>query len=298
MATWETEVTVRLKSTLTADTVPGLLARRRQWRVSLKFRRGLLLESAGEALFVGGSDVSHGPYHLLLPRHQFELLHDWEVGRLVQSAGGRLESGTLVLESEAEAGYATKAVPLSAAGAEFGRNALQKFLRAEKMPTGLGFSARQMLDDPDAWPVSPDNLAADGSGVCLEKLVRHLVGRGPGLTPSGDDFLVGMMAVRPDWADLYAAVERQAMNEEATTTVSRCYFRQALRHCFDRHVILMITAMNHKWRKALRLALRRIRGHGHSSGLDLLAGALFALETGRRWETDFAGPLSVEVKYS
>jgi Protein of unknown function (DUF2877). len=272
------KVIVRLKPKQQSDTVPGLLDGNRQWRVSLKFNRGMLLENNNDALFIGSGDVSKGPYHLLLPQPQFALLRFWEVGRLVESRDGRLISEALVLESCDAGGYSTKISKLSEIGAAFGFNVLSEFMRLEKMPTGLGFKAVQILAGENVLPVLAHTLAEGGSRAELKKLVRYLVGRGQGLTPSGDDFLVGLMAVMTNWTDLYTLVELLGLSTEATTTVSRCYFRQALRGHFDHDLTIMVKAMNKNWRKALRIIFARIRAHGHSSGLDLLAGVLFALQ--------------------
>jgi hypothetical protein len=110
----------------------------------------------------------------------------------------------------------------------------------------------------------------------LRELTGFLIGRGEGLTPGGDDFLIGLMAVMP-CPRLYAAIEKKLTTGDITSNVSRHYFNAALHRRFDKSLHTMVGAINRHDRAGLLRAYTRISEHGHSSGIDLLAGVLFGL---------------------
>lgn len=110
---------------------------------------------------------------------------------------------------------------------------------------------------------------------------RQLIGRGPGLTPSGDDFLGGIMialtalghgkAATQLWHDIrdHARINTNAIScallAAAATGLGSASLHAAL-NAFAKH--------DHT---ALTLALARIDGIGHSSGWDALAGVVLTL---------------------
>ena len=104
---------------------------------------------------------------------------------------------------------------------------------------------------------------------------RQLVGRGPGLTPSGDDFLGGMMIAlhrlhRADIAGrLWQSIEDTA--KQATNEISCALLRAAARGHGSASLQSAITALCDGGRD-LDAALAQIDQIGHSSGWDALAG--------------------------
>lgn len=112
--------------------------------------------------------------------------------------------------------------------------------------------------------------------------VRWLLGRGPGLTPSGDDVLVGLLAGLSATGRLCAeTVLRLAEvldrhGRELTTEVSVAYLRCAARGEFARPVGEVVRALD-EHRDSVP-AVSRLLGHGHTSGADLLWGLIVGLE--------------------
>lgn len=102
-----------------------------------------------------------------------------------------------------------------------------------------------------------------------------LVGRGPGLTPSGDDVVVGLVAAATargmldpaarEWLSLTYADRR------ITTDVAREYVRCALEGTFARSVVAVLAALGRS-DAALTAATSELLAHGHTSGADLLMG--------------------------
>ena len=111
--------------------------------------------------------------------------------------------------------------------------------------------------------------------------VERLVGLGPGLTPSGDDFLGGAMialamAGRAEAAAALAAPVLEAARA-ATNRISAAHLGAAARGFGADAMHLALDAMARGDDRALAAALRGLDAIGHSSGWDAMAGAVAAL---------------------
>lgn len=105
--------------------------------------------------------------------------------------------------------------------------------------------------------------------------LKTLIGAGAGLTPSGDDFLLGMLFVlkvarhrRAD--DLATAITGML---DRTTTISRAMLQYGCRGHFGEQLLALTRpsplSLNHR--------LLRVAEYGHSSGHDMLTGMFFTL---------------------
>jgi hypothetical protein len=137
---------------------------------------------------------------------------------------------------------------------------------------------------PEVWPdesFGPD-LFDDPVGA-----VARLLGRGPGLTPAGDDLLCGALAAtvlfgvpRPDLAR--AVVARLAGSELATTSLSRQLLLRAVAGDGLPELRLLAEAMCRPDPHPVERAWQRLLRIGHSSGAALAAGLL----AGARGDSD------------
>lgn len=112
--------------------------------------------------------------------------------------------------------------------------------------------------------------------------VERLIGLGPGLTPSGDDFLGGAMIAlsMSGYAVHAAALAEPALSAatEGTNRISRAHLRAAAKGFGADALHRCIDALARRDGEALGWALERLDAIGHSSGWDALAGAISALE--------------------
>lgn len=104
---------------------------------------------------------------------------------------------------------------------------------------------------------------------------RPWLGKGPGLTPSHDDTLMGMLLAGWYFGVLTAAVSRQffcACGDLSgmTTFVSVSYLRHAAQGCFASPLLHFTHALGHRHRRSD--AVRTLLGLGHTSGADTLLG--------------------------
>jgi hypothetical protein len=113
-----------------------------------------------------------------------------------------------------------------------------------------------------------------GDRSLLLKGAQKLAGLGGGLTPSGDDFLAGLML----WAwlahpnpDAYCRAILEAA-EGRTTTLSAAFLRAAARGECSARWHSLLTELLDIDERSLRAAARGVISHGATSGADAVAG--------------------------
>ncbi len=108
--------------------------------------------------------------------------------------------------------------------------------------------------------------------------IDHLCsGRGPGLTPSGDDMIVGHLAARfinkkrDQVMETYLGTKLMTVND-LTTDVSLHYLLCSLDQRFNRSIIALISALINDEPSNVQNTIQEILNTGHTSGADFLAG--------------------------
>lgn len=114
----------------------------------------------------------------------------------------------------------------------------------------------------------------------LEKAFRFLIGRGKGLTPSGDDIITGFCAGLWAWGDpgIFCSVLRKQY-EGRTTDVSCAYLRAVTDGYVNEDYKKLFTAVKENREEDYQTLVEEISRTGHTSGCDSLLGLLAAIET-------------------
>jgi hypothetical protein len=115
----------------------------------------------------------------------------------------------------------------------------------------------------------------------IANAVQSIVGKGPGLTPSGDDFLAGMMLSLWTMSDPAAHTVCRIILDSArkmTTDISLAYLRAIASGYTDErwHNLLYALAANNS--RLLDSAIRHILAFGATSGSDMLIGFVWGLQ--------------------
>lgn len=127
----------------------------------------------------------------------------------------------------------------------------------------------------------------------LVAAARPLLGLGEGLTPSGDDVLLGLLAGLFYGGSSAGPLGPWLFSEarQATTAVSANYLRFAARGAFSEELEgvarTLLAVAEPDWG-----LVRHLIGHGHSSGTDTLIGLTLAVETlatGAKIDADRSG---------
>ncbi|MEC0180103.1 DUF2877 domain-containing protein [Paenibacillus peoriae] len=166
------------------------------------------------------------------------------------------------------------------------------------VPTGLDVEWNRFLvkdyrpDDPQYTTIRHAEQLLDallsGEVRAIETPLRYFLGRGPGLTPSGDDFLIGLLAVHRLTGAFHPAfltILHHILETEAITTdVSKAYLLHALHGRFSDKVTRVLNAMVMKDAAYFQTRLALLLQTGHSSGIDTVFGIANAIMALRRYE--------------
>ncbi|EOL42924.1 DUF2877 domain-containing protein [Enterococcus caccae] len=117
----------------------------------------------------------------------------------------------------------------------------------------------------------------------LESGLEFLLGRGLGLTPSGDDMIVGHLAARLLLRKKSAIVNgllTELLSEQTPTTdISKHYLLCALSGRFSEPVLKLVDVLTtNSTKEQIEKAVRTVISVGHTSGVDLLAGLLTTIK--------------------
>lgn len=143
--------------------------------------------------------------------------------------------------------------------------------------TAVARIARQRLARLQSW-LADTIEARNTPAASLPDAVRDLVGLGPGLTPSGDDALIGALVLLDALAERHAhASLAQALRQipaGLTSPLSHCFLHTAAAGHVGEHLHAAVSSLVGGDADA---AVATIRIIGHSSGWDMMAGAVTAL---------------------
>jgi hypothetical protein len=155
--------------------------------------------------------------------------------------------------------------------------ALVRYLVRTKPMTGFGDNWPDLYGDGRFDPA----IASIIDGRAGEA-VWHWLGRGPGLTPSGDDVLVAAIATLHRagvlTADVEAALGRSIQHAAArrTTEISAEYLYHACQGMVAGPLHDLITALGRADTRATTSAVNRLQRFGHTSGMDSALGVIAA----------------------
>lgn len=122
----------------------------------------------------------------------------------------------------------------------------------------------------------------------LGPLLGEVMGFGPGLTPSGDDFILGLVAAACAFGGgrrdaIEAELARLVTDASATAGYSQHMLRAAIDGHFPEPVMALATALGQttteRGAERVRTTTRELVTLGSTSGQDMLAGIIFWLET-------------------
>jgi hypothetical protein len=260
-------------------------------RVLAVFARTCLLSSeGGKLLSLVPPEVGDGPLNVVVVG-QVDAFGGVEPGTPASLSRDRLRLGALELVLDGACTWEPRPdwLALRAAGpVAQGRLRQVRLAAMRQAPEGSllalfgGGSAprtaaqRHVLDEACA---AAGALADGWAGEehALGHGARRLAGLGGGLTPAGDDFLVGLMLyawlAHPEPAAFCQGVVAAAMPR--TTAVSAAFLRAAARGGCSAAWHGLLAALAGDGPGSLDDAVCGILAHGHTSGADMLAGFLW-----------------------
>ena len=253
-------------------------------RVLHAFERACnLINADGDVLSLVALEAGDGPFTVVVPLADSLALSDLlDTDSPIAVDGDRLSAGALVVDTATAVLWSPRPrwerarEPLTSHGDLV--SALADLLASNPGLTGLTPLSPQSIEDLCAG-------VATGDASSCRSAARRLAGLGGGLTPAGDDFLVGAMhaawlAHPPREAALLSEVIASAA-APLTTSLSAAWLRAAARGEAAAPWHALVEALAACDETALLAAARRILSIGHTSGADALAGCVAALAASR-----------------
>lgn len=113
-----------------------------------------------------------------------------------------------------------------------------------------------------------------------QEAIRHLVGRGLGLTPGGDDLLMGftMCLLSVGKGKLWLR-QLEQMIEDKTTDISLAYYQALFDHRVSNIMVNLFTQVHLGHVAGIDQCVQHILNYGHTSGIDTLYG----IYLGAKW---------------
>lgn len=170
-------------------------------------------------------------------------------------------------------------------------------LLIHSQPTGAGISVEHFIEcfigeshvfysESERKVIDLMDAALTRNLSQIDEILRYWIGRGEGLTPSGDDMLAGMLAVDAVtgmFTDTFRLhLSELVENEALTTDISREYLKYALKRDFSSVVTGVLNALLQKDTDNLNERTKELLRVGHSSGLDTAFGILIGMLIIRR----------------
>jgi len=256
--------------------------------VHSRFSRALNLQHTDGRLLLTVSDASLGgaPLGIVASMPPGVALNKEATGASASFDGARLALGPVVLEVSRGPGYRVT-FPVPEGKAWWSPARLESELAAaaraghDKAP-GLGaFPARAEESRParlweDRLGEVTARLAGGNAPTAFEAALG-LLGLGPGLTPSGDDLLVGFLAATGTPWSADGSRELLQRANTATTLISYNYILHALERRFSTLVGALLGALWTGPDEAVRENLRALLRAGATSGRDTIRGLVAGL---------------------
>jgi hypothetical protein len=226
------------------------------------------------------TEHGNGPFHIVLPNrlpptliNNDDIQAQWRPGKLfIGSLQISLQQAT-TWQPDLPVLYHLSVNALSSLHEEFHQ---QPPSLLHSRATAFYARAQQGIDALRAGFLQEDNAK-------LQAGTRYLAGLGPGLTPAGDDFLVGLLAAMVACRlqiDEGLPPRCQLLAQTAvthTTRLSAQWLRCAGQGYFGEAWHHLITALNGNTNAAITTAAHRILTTGATSGVDAMSGFLFGI---------------------
>jgi len=299
--------------------LPILRSPRLDWHVHSVFRQALNLEAGGRLIAVApqaagglpnGISVSgHPDFHALVVSERMAVTGSWPSFEIADAGlrfdlarawswSPRLRAGTIdPHDGTIQRRVEVAAEVVAARAIRVGFAQCVTLLRPALVGAAADARSGGSRPAPPSWePAGASGSAASIGLHSIETLRRGLadddlpavlqasdtlVGLGEGLTPSGDDLLVGLTAaLRATGHPMAGPLSRHAAFRavDSTTDIARVTLEHAARSEYAERIHDVLEAVARGDDAALRLQVERALSWGASSGADTLLGVLIGLE--------------------
>lgn len=162
---------------------------------------------------------------------------------------------------------------------EFSQDEIEEVLGL--VETQLSFNKIGIEASSDFHQIQEMMQSGHLSLTAIETIIQFLIGRGLGLTPSGDDLLLGYfwgMRVLSDYLIQKEVEIYLSQNLTKTTIISREYLDAFLKGFVSSPIYRLNKSLERRDSYSANKAIQRIATIGHTSGYDFLFGLFLSLK--------------------
>ena len=236
--------------------------------------------SAGEIIALVTSYHGNGPFHIVL-RTALPPLAQSAQNTVAQVQQGTLCVGSLYVNLKAAATWSATLPALAQPPTTVGT--LLHTVQRQFAPSPLFTGTAAIVQRAQQGMATLQRGLTAGDSDMVQTGVIHLAGLGPGLTPAGDDFLVGVLAALHAWPVQHVqplirqhSLAIAATATKRTTQLSGAWLRYAGEGYFGEAWHHLIMALNTDT-AAIAAAAARILSTGATSGADAMSGFLWGV---------------------
>lgn len=253
-----------------------ILSRHKYAKIHSVFPNGFNLNYKGYLVYVTyHQEGKLSALGMTIDRKVFHRLHpNLEIGQLVRFQNNRftfyIQANTLMMNLKEQSQKDLKVEGHSIESAEW----LQLKDRLIKMDlfSSSGFpKARELVDNYKDIHKKKE---------ITKNHINDLIGAGIGLTPTGDDFLQGLILIEKILGHPPVIEEnvKAQLKERSTTDVSLSYYEALFEGYYNEPLAKLFEAMSRGDERSIKKSILLLQDYGETSGFDLLTGILTYLQ--------------------
>ncbi|MBP2625387.1 MAG: hypothetical protein H6Q68_98 [Firmicutes bacterium] len=250
-------------------------------RVHSKFNKGLNVQVDDALIYIGCSGTPLSVFGLTIEEEKLkEILNSARINDIVVNKDDKLIfysiDGTITIYYKKLKVLDLKLPKIKCSINEILDTRLYQYLETIEFEKVIGINLDEETSKHLDLLLHSDKSDVNVNGM----IINFFVGRGKGLTPSGDDILIGftlalmMFGKFNIWQkDLEAGVTR-----DRTTMISVAYLSALLRGYASEYFIRLVKLIDDAEMDAIEKTITEVRSFGHTSGNDTLFGFLLGLK--------------------
>lgn len=261
-----------------------LLQNKKEYAVHSCFESGFNIKINKFLCFIGNRQNTKLPYGILLKEQCIPslvgLIGDRNTGFVWNNEKRQFETEEIVIEL-GEAGYFSsflneKPHRISEDYADLFRDNIDMNIK-----TGFGLSLLQLIREENAEKNRLYLSFNSKDKEFIKSVLLKWIGCGAGLTPAGDDFLIGILFIHKICHilnhEFLEQLKELIKEEKYTTDISMHYYMSAFENCYNDALLDLYQALISADEKLMRISIDKVLQFGHTSGCDMIAGVLTGL---------------------
>ncbi len=261
-----------------------LLRDKEEYAVHSCFESGFNIKVNGFLCFVGNRQNTKLPYGILLKEQHIssllELINGRKIGFIWNKEMNQLVAEGITIELKGCSSFSSfldqKPYKISRCCFDLLKDNIDM-----NMKTGLGVSLWQLINEDNTRRETLYSSFQSREKDFIKSVLLKWVGYGLGLTPAGDDFLVGILFANRICnilgQEFLEELEAIVKEEKYTTDISTHYYISAFENCYNDALLDMYQGLITVDKKMIRRSIDKILEFGHTSGRDMMAGILVGL---------------------